>query len=248
MNGKNFLDWQRNLGFVLKQEGKAHVLETPIPPVPGDDATGDAIFEYTTLRDDSNDVTCLMLATMTPEYQIQFEKQEAYEIMKQLKEMFQVQARVEKYHALGNATQCKMQDGTPVSSHLLKMKGYFDHLERLGMKFDVELQTDLIMLSLPPSFDSFISHFHMSDMQRTIPQLFGMLRTFESDMKPRYMKSRTSQVLAVGGKSPRNGNPNKKRKAKGNWVAPKPVAKGNKVAPKPVGKKTKDDKKCFHSN
>ena len=51
------------------------------------------------------------------------------------------------------------------------------------------------------------------------------------------MKSRTSEVLAVGGKSPRNGNPNKKRKAKGNWVAPKPV-----------GKKTKDDKKCFHSN
>ena len=172
MNGKNFLDWQRNLGFVLKQEGKAHVLETPIPPVPGDDATGDAIFEYTTLMDDSNDVTCLMLATMTPEYQIQFEKHEAYEIMKQLKEMFQVQARVEKYQALGNATQCKMQDGTPVSTHLLKMKGYFDHLERLGMKFEVELQTDLIMLSLPPSFDSFISHFHMSDMQRTIPQLF----------------------------------------------------------------------------
>ena len=62
------------------------------------------------------------------------------------------------------------------------------------------------------------------------------------------MKSRTSEVLAVGGKSPRNGNPNKKRKAKGNWVAPKPVAKGNWVAPKPVGKKTKDDKKCFHSN
>jgi hypothetical protein len=176
-----------------------------------------------------------MLATMTPEFQIQFEKQDAYEIMKQLKEMFQVQARVEKYQALGNATQCKMQDGTPVGTHLLKMKGYFDHLERLGMKFDVELQTDLIMLSLPPSFGSFISHFHMSDMKRTIPQLFGMLRTFESDMKPRYVKSRTSEVLVVQGKSPNNGNKNKKRKAK-----------GNKVAPKPVSKKAKDDKKCFH--
>ena len=60
-----------------------------------------------------------------------------------------------------------------------------------------------------------------------------MLRTFENDMKPRYMKSRTSEVLVVEGKNPSNGNKNKK-------------AKGNKVAPKPVSKKAKDDKKCFH--
>ena len=39
-------------------------------------------------KNDSNDVTCLMLATMSPELQKQFVDMEAYEIMTHLKEMF----------------------------------------------------------------------------------------------------------------------------------------------------------------
>ena len=39
-------------------------------------------------KNDSNDVTCLMLATMSPELQKQFVDMKAYEIMTHLKEMF----------------------------------------------------------------------------------------------------------------------------------------------------------------
>ena len=49
---------------------------------------------------------------------------EAYEIMTHLKEMFQEQARRERFVTTKALTSCKMALGTSVSAHVLKMKGY----------------------------------------------------------------------------------------------------------------------------
>ena len=89
LNGSNYIDWTRNLRIVLKQEKKLYVLDAPPPPEPARDATEVQRETYESKRSDSNDVTCLMLATMVPELQKQFMDQEAYEIMVHLKEMFQ---------------------------------------------------------------------------------------------------------------------------------------------------------------
>ena len=78
---------------------------------------------------DSNDVTCLMLATMSPELQKQFMDMEAYET--HLKELFQEQARHERFVTTKALTSCKMAPGTSISAHVLKMKGYQDSI-RMG--------------------------------------------------------------------------------------------------------------------
>ena len=39
LNGTNFTKWHRNLKIVLKHEKKKHVLNTPLPAEPDDDAT-----------------------------------------------------------------------------------------------------------------------------------------------------------------------------------------------------------------
>ena len=63
-----------------------------------------------------------MLATMIPELQKQFVDIEAFEIMNHLKEMFQEQARQERFLTMKALNECKMAHGTSVSSHVLKIK------------------------------------------------------------------------------------------------------------------------------
>ena len=77
LNGSNFIDWSRNLRIFLRQEKKLKVLDLPLPPEPARNAIREA---FKKKKNDSNDVTCLMLATMSPELQKQFEDSEAYQM------------------------------------------------------------------------------------------------------------------------------------------------------------------------
>ena len=89
LNGPNFLDWARNLRIVLRQEQKLEAIEKPLPKAPGRSTTAAVREAYEKAKTNSNDVTCLMLATMSPELQKQFVDIEAYAIMVNIKEMFQ---------------------------------------------------------------------------------------------------------------------------------------------------------------
>ena len=144
LNGTNFIDWSRNLRIVLKQEKKLEVLEHPLPNEPARNATNAQMEAFKKKKNDSNDVTCLMLATMSPELQKKFVDMEAFEIMTHLKEMFQEQARHEGFMTTKALTSYKMAPGTSVSAHVLKMKGYIDTLEKLDVPIRRELATDLI--------------------------------------------------------------------------------------------------------
>ena len=86
---------------------------------------------------------------------------EAYEIMTHLKEMFQEQARHERFLTTKALTSFKMAPGTSVSAHVLKMKGYINTLEKLDVLIQRELATDLILGSLPESSDQFIMNLNM---------------------------------------------------------------------------------------
>ena len=74
-----------------------------------------------------------MLAIMSPELQKQFEDNETYPMWVSLKEIFQARARHERYVTTKALTACKMAPETPVSAHVLKMKGYIDSLDKLGI-------------------------------------------------------------------------------------------------------------------
>ena len=64
LNGTNFTNWYRNLRIVLKQEKKDHVLDTPLPDEPDDDATIVVTNAYRKTCDESMKISCLMLAHM----------------------------------------------------------------------------------------------------------------------------------------------------------------------------------------
>ncbi|KAL4379185.1 hypothetical protein GQ457_02G025820 [Hibiscus cannabinus] len=236
LNGINFLDWFRNLKIVLKQERKEYVIEEAIPKDPGANAPRADKDKFKKHIDDMLDVGCLKLATMTPELQKQHEDMVAYDMIQNLKEIYEGQARQERYETSKALFQCNTSEGSPVGAHVIKMMGYIQTLEKLGFALNDELAIDVVLQSLPDSISQVILNFNMNEIEKTFPQLRGMLRTAEGNMK----KGGSKSVLMVcEGKG--KGKGKKVAKSKGNG---KTKPKG-KEALKPKGGVSKDGK-CFH--
>ncbi|XP_054782699.1 uncharacterized protein LOC129289995 [Prosopis cineraria] len=132
-------------------------MDEPIPEEPVANAPRAQKDAYTKHTNDLVDVGCLMLATMVSELQRHLEHMEAYEMIVHLKEIFQQQVRQERYETIKALHSCKMAEGASFSTHVLKMKSYIDHLERLGFPLNQEFATDLILNSLLKSYDQVVS-------------------------------------------------------------------------------------------
>ena len=228
LNGTNFLDWFRNLRIVLKQERKLYVLDAATPPPPAANAPRAERDAHTKHVNDVIDVGCLMLATMTSAIQKQLEDMEPDGDYAQGN--VQEQARLERYATSKALFSCKMVAGSSVSTHVLKMKSHIVRLEKLGSPLSQQLATDVILQSLPSSFDQFVLNFNMNNMERIIPELHGMLKNAEQNLK-----GTTADVLMVQkGKGKGRG---KQNNAKGKG---KLKAKGKDFKPKAKGKAPKE--------
>ena len=178
--------------IVLKQERKLYVLDEPLLEEPSNNVTRAEKNAYEKHHNDSIDVACLMLATMSSELQKDLENMEPYDMISNLKEMFQQQARQERYETTKALHSCKMAEGTSVSAHVLKMKGYIEHIDRLRFPLSQELATDLILNSLPDSYGQFVMNYNMNEMDKSISELHTMLKTAEQNIK-----SKPGHVLMV---------------------------------------------------
>ena len=110
-----------------------------------------------------------------------------------LKNMFETEARTERYNVSRALLRCKMKDGEPLGPHMIKIVGYVQSLERLGFLMSEEFNIDVILNSLPSANGPFISNYHMHGMDKKLAELQGMLKTAEEDIK----RGGTNQVLIV---------------------------------------------------
>ncbi|KAK8590262.1 hypothetical protein V6N13_089025 [Hibiscus sabdariffa] len=150
-------------------ERKEYVIEEPVPDEPAANAPRADKDEFKKHMDDMVDVGCLMLATMNSELQKQHENIIAYEMIQNLKEIYEGQACQERYETSKALFQCKMIEGSPVGAHVIKMMGYIQTLEKLGFSLKDELATNLILQSLPDSFKPFVLNFNMNEINKTLP-------------------------------------------------------------------------------
>ncbi|GJR62033.1 hypothetical protein Tco_1504195 [Tanacetum coccineum] len=128
----NFNDWFARLKLVLRVENKLYVIEQPLPPALEPVAEPDIVAQWTALYDAHTEIACLMLGSMTPELHRQFELHYPYDMIQELRSMFEKQARVEKFDLIQYFHACKQEEGKPVADYVLKMKGYVEKLESLG--------------------------------------------------------------------------------------------------------------------
>ncbi|GJS42186.1 hypothetical protein Tco_0567229 [Tanacetum coccineum] len=123
----------------------------PAPdPKTADLDTIDKYYESVNLE---QEVACLMLSSMSPDLQRTLEKYNAFDMMKELKIMFEEQAKQELFETVKAFHACKQEDGQSISSYLLKMKSYLDTLEPLGYAMPKELGVSLILKSLNKDYD-----------------------------------------------------------------------------------------------
>ncbi|KAG6527951.1 hypothetical protein ZIOFF_010086 [Zingiber officinale] len=112
-----------------------------------------------------------------------------------------------------------MRDGASVHEHGVKMIGLIEKLLSLDLVIPHELSIDIILLSLPSSFDNFVVNFNMNKLEATLEELFNMLANYEATMK------KEKSVFLVGSSSGSKKGPKKKGKKRS---APMKKIKANK--------------------
>ena len=124
-----------------------------------------------------------MLYSLEPGLQKHFEKHGAYEMFEELKLVFQAHARIERYEVSNKFYSCKMEENSSVSDHILKMSGYNNHLNQLGVNLPDDSVIDRVLQSLPPSYKSFMMNYNMQGMNKTIPKLFVMRKLMKVEIE-----------------------------------------------------------------
>ncbi|GJX68245.1 retrotransposon protein, putative, ty1-copia subclass [Tanacetum coccineum] len=225
-----------------------YVIEWPLPVAPAADSEAQVLSQWNAFYDAYNEVACLILGSMTPELHRQFENSSPYDMIKELKAMFEKQAGVERFDLIQTFHACKQEEGKPVAAYVIQMKGYVDQLKRLGYMLPQDLIVSLILNGVTKDFAGFVRNYNMHNMGKTIGELHAMLIEYEKGLPK---KDETPQVMMIkGGKIHKAKKKSLKAKGKG-----KANGKGNDKQvyipkpknPKPSAKEhpAKDDT-CHH--
>nr|GEU91215.1 hypothetical protein [Tanacetum cinerariifolium] len=113
LSRNNFNDWFRQLRLALRVEKKMYVIEESIPPSYAADSVVNVLAEWNAVCDAYN---------KTPELHRQFKNYSPYEMLQELKYMFEKQARVERFDLIQTFHACKQEEGKPVVAYVCKMK------------------------------------------------------------------------------------------------------------------------------
>src|SRR3954471_22258206 len=104
-------------------------------------------------------------------------------MVSQLNALYQKQAKTEHFEMMKQSWECKMAEGGSLGEHVIKLVGYAQRLSALGFLIPMILGTDILLASRPPSYNGFIMNYKMNGLDKTIDELFGMLKTAEASMQ-----------------------------------------------------------------
>ncbi|KAK1616095.1 hypothetical protein QYE76_021612 [Lolium multiflorum] len=232
-NGSNFTDWFRHVRIFLFGGNLQYVLDAPLGDPPAETETDEVKAVYETRKIRYSQVQCAILCSMESDLQKRFEHHDPHELMKELKAIFETHAAVECYEASKQFFSCMMEEGSSVSEHMLTMTGHAKKLSDLGIVIPNRLGINRVLQSLPPSYKNFVMNYNMQNMNKELPELFGMLKAAEIEIKKEH------QVLMVN----KTTSFKKQGKSKGKFKKG-----GKKAATPPMKPKNgpKPDAECYY--
>ncbi|GJX06812.1 hypothetical protein Tco_0194744 [Tanacetum coccineum] len=170
-------------------------------------APNNELEDWNALYDVHNEVTCLMLGSMSPELQRQIENYAPYDMLQELKSTFEKQAEVERFDLIQMFHACKQEEGQSISSFFLKIKIYVEQLVRLGYVLPQDTRVGLILNGLTNDFVGFAA----------TPQVLTIQggRIQKSNKKPQDAKGKSKAKRKCKNKlayahKPKNPSPAKK--------------------------------------
>ncbi|GJR67423.1 retrotransposon protein, putative, ty1-copia subclass [Tanacetum coccineum] len=200
------------------------------------------------IYDAYNEVACLILGSMTVGLHRQFENSSPYDMIKELKAMFEKQAGVERFDLIQTFHACKQEQWKPVVAYVIQMKGYVDQLERLGYVLPHDVVVGFILNGLTTDFSRIVKNYNMHNMGKIVGELHAMLIEYEKGLPK---KAETPQVMMIKGGKIQKAN-KKSLKAKGKGKANGKGKDKQVYIPKPKNPKpsTKEhpakDNACHH--
>jgi hypothetical protein len=164
--GNNYVDWVHNLRIILRSTKKMYVLEAALPVKPAATAPEVEQMVWATKDDDYNLVQCLMLACMSPELQKCFEFHNSRDMIRELDALYKETARSEWFDIMKAVIDCKMAEGSSVGEHVVEMIGYTERLKTIEFPISPAHMMDMLLSSLPSSYDGFFMNYNMSGWRR----------------------------------------------------------------------------------
>ena len=74
-----------------------------------------------------------------------FERHGARKMFQELKLVFQTHARVERYETRDKYFAYKMEENSLASEHVLRMTGYYNHLNKVGVNLPDNIVIDKVL-------------------------------------------------------------------------------------------------------
>ncbi|XP_075086277.1 uncharacterized protein LOC142168988 [Nicotiana tabacum] len=108
----------------------------------------------------------------------------AYDNMENLKEMFGDQNRAAKHTSMKALLNTKMVESSSVRDHVLKIMSVLNKLEVLGANIDKDTQVEMILQTLPDSFQQFRQNYNMNKMDLSLAKLLNSVETIIKKQAP----------------------------------------------------------------
>ncbi|KAL0386307.1 UNVERIFIED_CONTAM: hypothetical protein Sradi_3025000 [Sesamum radiatum] len=100
--------------------------------------------------------------------------------MLRMKDVYAVPDWCIRYAATKAFFGTKMAEGLSVQSHGVKMLSLVEKLEDLKAGLNNDTYIDMILQSLPPSYDPFIVNYNINGLEKSIHELINMLVQYEA--------------------------------------------------------------------
>jgi hypothetical protein len=102
-------------------------------------------------------------------------------MIRELDALYKETARSKRFDVMKTLMECKMAEGSSVGEHVVKMIGYAERLKTLEYPLLDEHMMDMLLSSLPPSYDGFIMNYNMSGMEKTPNEVLALLKLRKED-------------------------------------------------------------------
>ncbi|KAL0367252.1 UNVERIFIED_CONTAM: hypothetical protein Sradi_3615300 [Sesamum radiatum] len=201
-NGTNYNDWLRNLRIVLNFKNQGYILDKPLPTALPEGSSPEKRLTFEKWNEDNRKVRSIILASMTNEIQKQYDSlEDVPSIMLRMKDVYVVLDRHIRYATIKAFFRTQMTEGSSVHSHGVKMLSFVEKLEDLKVGLDNDTYIDVILQSLPPSYDPFIVNYNINGLEKSIHELINMLVRYEATThksEPAVLEGEASTSKAKG--------------------------------------------------
>ena len=108
----------------------------------------------------------------------------------------------------------RMKAGTPVRDHMMMIISYLNEMEILGSEIDGETKIDMILETLPESFDTFKLNYSMNKLEYIVTELMKEIHTAEGLTKKKRTQGEVHATASTSGSMKRPRKAEKKNQPK----------------------------------